>query len=239
MQVIEDETLASIKERYDFWAREVSRVSKEDVLLFRSLFESERLLSLRRWIHGFRLSQGLSGHHKYSRSTPDHVKVVDKPLTDVRPTRFEFYQFFPWNEQNNPDFKALTTELTILRNLLSGLPPETGYPDTSRYISWPCILHYRRGGDFLAPHRDDYAYQLILLLSERGKDFEEGGNYVLQDGKHRFLEPELQFGDVILLKSDIYHGVHAIDPHLPLVETSEDGRWIMFFPLSEASILES
>jgi hypothetical protein len=202
------------------------------------MFDNTELLSLRHWIHSFRLEHGLSGHYRYSKATPDHVKVVDKPLTDARPTRFEFYQFFPWNSQNNPAFSRLTTELTITRNIFSRLPPETGYPDTSRFVSWPCILHYRRGGDFLAAHQDDYAYQLILLLSERGKDFEEGGNYVLKNGKHLFLEPELKFGDLILLKSDIYHGVHAIDPQHPLNELSEDGRWIMFFPLSDASLLE-
>ena len=125
-----------------------------------------------------------------------------------------------------------------LRNLLVGLPENAGFEDMSRYVSWPCVIQYRRGGDYLAAHRDDYLYQMLLILSEIGSDFETGGNYLLDSHKHVYNEPALKFGDLVMLRSDIVHGVHPIDPHLSVDEQSERGRWILFFPLSDASLLK-
>lgn len=63
---------------------------------------------------------------------------------------------------------------------------------------WSCtrLQQYPRGGGFMVPHRDVYSqlatteaglgyYQPMLLLSEPGPDFAQGGAYV-DRGQQRF-----------------------------------------------------
>ena len=50
-------------------------------------------------------------------------------------------------------------------------------------------------------------------------------------------EKELKIGDLVMLKSDINHGVYPIDQDTTLSDNSIDGRWIMFSPYHDPSVL--
>ena len=233
MKLYEQTSLSAMIDRADFWKDELDQTLHAQSAVIRGLFDPDRLRTMKAWVYDFRLREGLSGNMAYNDATPDHVKLVDKPLTDRRPTRFVLSQFFPWNNEarDNRDIGEISANLMRFRNLCSGLAPETGFVGDDTFVSWPSVIQYRRGGDFLAAHQDDYAFQCILILSQMGEDFSTGGNYYLGPDGHRYLEPELKFGDVLLLKSDLVHGVHPIDPH-QAVEDSAEGRWMMFCPLA-------
>lgn len=231
MRIFEQTSLDAMIGDADRWRVELDATLRNESAVIRGLFDRDRLLALRESVYGVRQRDGLSGNMPYNEATPDHVKLVDKPLGSDRPTRFVLSQFFPWNRQANADIPAISQGLMRFRNLASGFAPDTGMRAGCDYVSWPSVIQYRRGGDFLAAHRDQYAFQCILVLSEMGQDFTEGGNFWLGETGHHFEEPNLRFGDVLLLKSDLVHGVHPIDPALH-DDGSMAGRWMMFCPLA-------
>lgn len=230
MKLFEQSCLSAMTSDAARWKGELGPLLDAQSVVIRGLYDRDRLLELRDAVYGLRHSRGFAENMKYNESTPDHVKIVDKPLSDPRPTRFVLSQFFPWNTPHHRDIRTIAEELMIFRNICSGLAPQTGLSDADEFISWPSFIHYRRGGDFLAPHRDDYAFQTILILSQSGEDFTQGGAFYLDPSRHHFLEPSLEFGDLVLLKSDLVHGVHAIDPQAD-DNGSQAGRWMMFCPL--------
>lgn len=234
MRIFEERSLDAMIADADRWRMELDATLRSESAVIRGLWSRDRLLALRDHVFRFRQANGLSGNMAYNEGTPDHVKIVDKPLGDHRPTRFVLSQFFPWNTQSHADIPAISLGLMRFRNLASGFAPDTGMRAGCEYVSWPSVIQYRRGGDFLAAHRDQYAFQCILVLSQMGEDFAEGGNYYLSETGHHFEEPNLRFGDVLLLKSDLVHGVHPIDPHLA-DDGGMGGRWMMFCPLAKRS----
>lgn len=230
MKLFEQSSLSSMIEDAERWKGELAPILASQSVVIRGLYEPDRLLELRESVFQLRKTHGFAGNMKYNEATPDHVKIVDKAFDDARPTRFVLSQFFPWNTPVDPQIATIARDLMTFRNICSGLAPDTGLSTDCDYISWPSFIHYRRGGDFLAAHRDDYAFQTILVLSQQGRDFEQGGAFYLDESRHHYLEPALEFGDLVLLRSDLVHGVHAIDPQAS-DDGSQAGRWIMFCPL--------
>ena len=97
--------------------------------------------------------------------------------------------------------------------------------DLKKFISWISVLQYRSGGDFLSSHRDAYKFQAILIMSEIGRDFSSGGQYILNEKSgSTFTEKQFKVGDLVMLRSDIYHGVYPIDQDSVLADNSINGR---------------
>ena len=53
----------------------------------------------------------------------------------------------------------------------------------------------------------------LMVLSSKGRDFQEGGVYLEYDGKKYFYEDECDVGDVIITNAQLPHGVELIDPN--------------------------
>ncbi len=87
------------------------------------------------------------------------------------------------------------------------------------------LQHYPAGGGFFAAHEDRVVetinreagvarfFQLVLLLTEKGKDFRDGGAFVEKDGERIDLETRARAGDVLIYDGRSRHGVGDIDPH--------------------------
>ena len=76
-------------------------------------------------------------------------------------------------------------------------------------------------------------------MSELGKDFSSGGQYILsKEHGSFFTEKQLKMGDLVMLKFDIPHGVYPIDQDSVSSDSSITGRWIMFSPYHDSSILD-
>jgi hypothetical protein len=126
--------------------------------------------------------------------------------------------------------------LARFRNLLYKLPVDFAVRGTDDGY-WTCsrILQYPRGGGFIVPHRDMYAqvaaaeagfgyYQPLLLLTEKGLDFSEGGAYVDVGDDRLFYEDGCRAGDVVVYDGRSMHGVSDIDPLEPLDLAHFSGR---------------
>jgi hypothetical protein len=130
------------------------------------------------------------------------------------------------------------TMLAKFRNRLYGLPEDHAVSGADGAY-WTCcrLLQYPRGGGFIVPHRDMYAqvatqemglayFQPLLLLTEKGVDFHEGGAYVEIDDERFYYEDYCQAGDVVVYDGRSVHGVADIDPLCDLELASCSGRLV-------------
>ncbi len=132
--------------------------------------------------------------------------------------------------------RAHFVTLARFRNLLYKLPLDHAVHGTDDGY-WTCarILQYPRGGGFIVPHRDMYSqvataeaglgyFQPLLLLTEKGSDFHEGGAYVDVGDDRIYYEDFCRAGDVVVYDGRSMHGVSDIDPLEPLDLTALSGR---------------
>ncbi|MEO0650448.1 MAG: hypothetical protein AAFZ65_07205 [Planctomycetota bacterium] len=134
--------------------------------------------------------------------------------------------------------RPVFASMARLRNRLQGSPD--GYcveaPEAEVY-TLSRIHQFPRGGGFMGEHADSVAAevparasirnyaQLLLVMSQRGEDFEVGGGYYVRDGRRVFYERWAEPGDVLVYNARTRHGVQAVDPHRPRDLGSTAGRY--------------
>ena len=77
-------------------------------------------------------------------------------------------------------------------------------------------------------------HNTLLLLTEKGVDFETGGGFIEVDGEHVVYEDHCRAGDVIVYDQRLVHGVDDIDPTVPFRSDSLAGRmsgFVSFYQL--------
>jgi len=167
---------------------------------------------------------------------PDYHRAIDEnPFSRIK-TRMRVFQFHRWNNHSDlfqPFFRIFELKARLAGRLLSEI-----YDNVPSQIIIPrlTVNHYPVGGGYLAEHVDpvgDFAkVQTLVQLSERGKDFTQGGLYYRSSiaGQKISLEEALEPGDLLLLSPGLPHGVEAIDPDQPLDWKSRRGR-LMAVPI--------
>lgn len=117
-------------------------------------------------------------------------------------------------------------KLARLRNHIQGHAPDYAV-DSVQDKLWTAarLQQYPPGCGFFAPHCDVLSakatadvgmlkfIQIILLITERGVDYDKGGTYVEKDGERIDIEAVCGAGDVIVYDGRSVHGVWDIDPH--------------------------
>lgn len=94
---------------------------------------------------------------------------------------------------------------------------------------------YPEGGGFMLGHTDYVAeetalnqkvplLQLLLFITQRNVDFENGGAYLIHNGQNIDVESYAETGDIAIYDGNSFHGVADIDPHLALNSTDPRGR---------------
>lgn len=94
---------------------------------------------------------------------------------------------------------------------------------------------YPSGGGFMLGHQDYVAektsnqnsaslLQLLLFITERGKDFSQGGAFLTHNGLETDIEGYAKSGDIAIYDGQSFHGVKDIDPQLPLNTEKIRGR---------------
>ena len=132
--------------------------------------------------------------------------------------------------------------LCELRNLLCGLDQNFCiYAPVGKIYSMTRVQYYPSGGGFMATHKDDRGeivskksgienyFQLLFLMSKKGKDFKTGGGYIIKDNKKIIHDEFTDQGDIIIYNGKIEHGVSTIDSHLPLNNDNKKlkGRFVL------------
>ncbi len=127
-----------------------------------------------------------------------------------------------------------------LRNRLAGKPDDFATTNISEGLWTAARIHqYPRGGGFMSSHRDRTAaaasqrgglnyYQLLLVMSQKGLDFESGGAFLEHDNQPILLEDTCKVGDIVIYNGSSIHGVATIDPHHLLDLDTISGRLAAF-----------
>lgn len=132
----------------------------------------------------------------------------------------------PLNADDVIGAHSLFRSLILVRELCVGrsVPLEDGnLPDG--FFNATRVQIYPKGGGFMGAHVDSSAkatfsrtgaadfLQPLVLLTERGTDFEQGGAYVMSsEGVVQDIEALAQSGDIVLYDERSTHGVADIDP---------------------------
>jgi len=133
---------------------------------------------------------------------------------------------------------ALRTELLKLFEPMRGLYNAlTGYattfdiPPSGPYVH-PQLIQYPSGGGFFARHWHNLAPQklgLIVSLSQRGRDYRNGGTQFEIDGQIVDMEGRHDIGDILVWRYDHHHWVTQSDLRDKFDWDAADGRWVATF----------
>lgn len=160
--------------------------------------------------------------------------------------RFLRMYYNPLSDKDIYGMREIFQKLTRFRNGFYNVDPdftingiEDGYWTNAR------INHYPKGGGFMAAHRDvgsavlaedlgfDSYLQILMIMSEKGKDFHTGGAFIdlKNNGERYYYEDDCSLGDVMLYDGRIIHGVEDVDSMEMLDLKSFDGRRVAFVTL--------
>ena len=133
--------------------------------------------------------------------------------------------------------------MAAVRNRLIGKPDNYACDQIEDGLWTAARIHqYPVGGGFMSAHRDSVVsdisrttglnyFQLLLIMSEKGTDFQSGGGFVESHGKLISFERACQLGDIIVYDENSLHGVEDIDPHKLLDLDTVSGRVVAFSTL--------
>ena len=124
-----------------------------------------------------------------------------------------------------------------VRNRLAELPEDFATTNIEANGLWTAsrIHQYPTGGGFFKGHSDYVLtevanekatkfYQVLMLMTQRGKDFQAGGGFVDVGEERIYLEEHFGPGDIVVYDSRTNHGVEDVDSQLPLNLDVINGR---------------
>lgn len=151
--------------------------------------------------------------------------------------RFMLTIYSPLMDKDHFGIADFFRTLIQVRDLCAGRP-EALYDDKLEppFFNGSRIQIYPSGGGFMSAHTDSTAVntfnaasngvflQPLLLISERGLDYDDGGAFYEKNGEKIFIENGTKSGDIVVYDESIRHGVGDVDSDLPLDLQSRRGR---------------
>jgi hypothetical protein len=143
----------------------------------------------------------------------------------------------PLHKNDKWGFHNIFIKLAKVRNILMQKPIDFALGKIEKNKMWTAarIHHFPTGAGFMFPHKDTIAptivkgfskyYQVLITLSEKGKDFKTGGGTVTYKNKLIEYENYTKPGDILIYDSRTIHGVNTIDPHKKFIQRSGNGRY--------------
>jgi hypothetical protein len=138
--------------------------------------------------------------------------------------RFMLTLYNPTFEEDIYGLRSEFNSLIMVRDALAARPPLTDDKLLPDRFNGCRVQIYPAGGGFMAAHVDSRAasnlpedvggvyIQLVLLLTERGTDYQTGGAFVLRDSAFVDSEGDSLSGDILVYDGSTMHGVADIDP---------------------------
>lgn len=127
--------------------------------------------------------------------------------------------------------RDLFEPLRELYDALTGYEVRFEIPASGAYVH-PQLIHYPSGGGFFARHWHNLSPQklgFIVSLSQRGRDFRNGGTCFEIDGQVIDTEAHQQVGDILVWRYDHHHWVTQSDLQDKFDWSSDAGRWVATF----------
>ena len=145
---------------------------------------------------------------------------------------FHQFSFFPWNQDIFNLFDCFREQFH-LKNMLSDHHKDSFLNSSeSDFVARIAAQFYPKGEGFLNLHKDPIdRHQLCvptLMMSQKGKDFFDGGSYFLdQNNKKIFVEDFANIGDTVYFDANLAHGVDLVDPDSKVPWLEFSGRWML------------
>ena len=228
-----------------------STIEKHDFAIVRGLFDKASIAAaLSKLSDGFDPKADNAPHGEPREAVRSNFQKFTAGGASLRYNNFpRFFRTF-YNPMWSDDIygmRANFSTLIRLRNALYGIDIDFAIDKIEDNGLWSAtrIHQYPQGGGFFAVHRDttllDVAkekntnfYQLILILSEKGTDYTDGGAFVDNDDKRYMIEDLCQAGDVLVYDGRSRHGVEDIDSHVALDTSTINGRVVAMASLYSA-----
>jgi hypothetical protein len=212
-------------------------ISDGQVIIIKEVYDKNILNSVKTEIFDFGQNNPESNPKREAKIVNFHRIDNNHPLMSVK--RIAHFFRYSYHDQEATSIFKLIHPLNILRNSIAGLNKDyTFYSHNEGFLSQPAALHYPVGGGYMSAHVDPVDPQkveMVLSLSERGVDFQEGGLSIFIDNKWQDVEKFVSFGDICMFRPDIPHRVNPIDPNIKLNWCNNAGRWTIFSPIANIS----
>lgn len=236
---------SSAQEVRDARAEIVATLEREDVALLRGVVDASVVrTALDRIASRFsRANDSVIDHKSHAaapREVPNYQRLMLGEHGEGEKNRALCMRIFhnpSWNA-DEWGMHAAFRSMTEIRNAVYGVEPDycLDAPEGDVYTLFR-VHHYPAGGGFLGAHRDGVAasvperaglqgyVQALLVMSEKGTDFEAGGGYYYKDGRRVLYEEFSRPGDILLYNGQTLHGVQTVDPYTPIDLDSAAGRY--------------
>ena len=214
----------------------VESIYSGDLYVFKRAFPSEFMVGLRGKLLDYSEKRQTS-FHKLLDGCPDfHNVITPAPGAPgktyaVSATKHAYF-FYPWNSDPLQLFPTCNERWGIL-NYIGGSAFDEYIHNipSDGWINRIQIALYPSGGGGVEAHSDPYKYQRLLgccIMSKRGRDYQTGGVYALNQKKERVdLEDQLDIGDIYTVYASVHHGVATIDKGGKVDWAHSAGRWWM------------
>lgn len=179
-------------------------------------------------------STSLPSYHQIEIGSPNFYRVNFEDNRSYVKGFFHQFNFFPWNQDQLNLFKTLEDGF-ILKNIINKLDKRKFFSpkDNSDCTIRLSFQFYPIHKGYLNTHSDPVSYHqkylFMLSMSTIGKDFKNGGLYIIKNGKKILLDSYAHAGDLIIIKADTPHGVDIIDINKIYKPLSFKGRWMVIF----------
>ena len=215
-------------------------IQQGDVYIVKNYFDETKCDSIVDYLR--KVGQGsFPNYHPIEKGAPNFHRMNKLDPRAYVKGAFHQFNFFPWNQDYFDLFDSCEAAYA-LKNLTSNHKankylknePEEGC--TARIAA----QFYPRGYGLLNKHTDPVdMHQLtvpIMILSQKGKDFNTGGAYVeKEDGEKIILDDICSKGDIIYFSAEIPHGVLPIDPIVKLPWNNFQGRWMLLLAVNKVA----
>ena len=143
----------------------------------------------------------------------------------------------PLHKKDKWGFNNVFIKLAKVRNILMNKSIDFALGKVEKNKMWTAARfhHFPRGAGFMFPHKDTVIptvvkgfgkyYQLLMIMTQKGKDFRIGGGTIKYKNKLIEYEDFTKVGDIVIYDSNTEHGVNTIDPHKPFIQRSGEGRY--------------
>jgi len=154
-------------------------------------------------------------------------------------SRFMLIQYNPLFQVDMLGLHGAFQQLIQVRDSLANRATLTDEQLLPTHFNACRVQIYPAGGGFMSGHVDSRAVinladatqqensqyiQLVLLLTEKGSDYQHGGAFVEKSGIKIDSETRSLSGDVLVYDGSTYHGVDDIDAHMPINLQDLKGR---------------
>lgn len=212
-------------------------IAQKKVVVIKGFIEKCELLEIVKTWHKIALKKSVSDPvFEFGVSKNFHRQDIEPPKAAAKRIMHAFC-FYPWNDFEDINLEKVSHKLLKIQYDIACMSQNTGWKSFQKdsYILSLRLTHYPIGGGYYIRHKDpvDKFYaNVILIMTEKGKDYGVGGLTYGSQADCLDVEKYLKAGDVVMLDQTAPHSVEPIDPELDLSFDSIKGRWMMMWTLA-------